>query len=69
MNKGREPAFAVQYFFLLKLFLAFVIFFGNRKEVQEALMTTGELFAVAVLFSVVLAVAAGWQNDDGGGLI
>ena len=32
-------------------------------------MTTGELFAVAVLFSVVLALAAGWQNDDGGGLI
>jgi hypothetical protein len=32
-------------------------------------MTTGELFAVAVLFSVVFALAAGWQNDDGGGLI
>ena len=32
-------------------------------------MTTGELFAVAVLSSVIFALAARWQNDNDGGLI
>jgi hypothetical protein len=32
-------------------------------------MTMGELFAVAVLLSVMFALAAYWQNNDRGGLI
>jgi hypothetical protein len=32
-------------------------------------MTMGELFAVAVLLSVIFALVAHWQNNDGGGLI
>ena len=59
--------FAVQYFFPLKLFPTFLIF-GNREEVLEALMTMGELFAVAILSSVIFALAAHWQNDSDGGL-
>jgi hypothetical protein len=29
-------------------------------------MTMGELFVVAVLLSVMFALAAHWQNNDGG---
>jgi hypothetical protein len=32
-------------------------------------MMMGELFAVAVLFSILFALAAHWQNDNDGGLI
>jgi hypothetical protein len=56
-------------FFPLKLFSAFLIFSASRKEVLEALMTMGELFALATLLSVMFALAARWQNDDDGGLI
>jgi hypothetical protein len=31
-------------------------------------MTMGELFAVAILSSVIFALAAHWQNDSDGGL-
>jgi hypothetical protein len=60
--------FAVQYFFPLETFPDFPNFFGNRKEVLEALMTMSELFAVAILSSVIFALAAHWQNDSDGGL-
>jgi hypothetical protein len=33
--KGREPAFAVQYFFLLKLFLAFLIFLATERRFRR----------------------------------
>jgi hypothetical protein len=39
------------------------------RRFSEAFMTMGELFAVAVLLSVMFALAAHWQNNDGGGLI
>jgi hypothetical protein len=32
-------------------------------------MTMGELFAVAILSSIIFALAAHWQNDNDGGLI
>jgi hypothetical protein len=61
-------AFCSAIFFSLETFLDFPNFFGNRKEVLEALMTMGELFAVAILSSVIFALAAHWQNDSDGGL-
>jgi hypothetical protein len=61
-------AFCSAIFFSLETFPDFPIFFGNRKEVLEALMTMGELFAVAILSSVIFALAAHWQNDSDGGL-
>jgi hypothetical protein len=61
-------AFCSAIFFSLETFPDFPNFFGNRKEVLEALMTMGELFAVAILSSVIFALAAHWQNDSDGGL-
>jgi hypothetical protein len=60
--------FCSAIFFSLETFPDFPNFFGNRKEVLEALMTMGELFAVAILSSVIFALAAHWQNDSDGGL-
>jgi hypothetical protein len=56
-------------FFPLKLFFTFLIFLAAGRRFSEAFMTMGELFAVAVLLSVMFALAAHWQNNDGGGLI
>jgi hypothetical protein len=60
--------FAVQNFFSLKLFFDFLIFRHPERRFLEAIMMTGELFAVAVLLSILFAHAAHWQNDNDGGL-
>jgi hypothetical protein len=66
---SRASLFAVHNVFHLKLLSTFLIFSANRKEVLEVLMTTGELFAVAILSSLIFALAAHWQSDNDGGLI
>jgi hypothetical protein len=68
IRHGARLAFCSAIFFSLETFPDFPIFFGNRKEVLEALMTMGELFAVAILSSVIFALAAHWQNDSDGGM-
>ena len=68
-RRDARLAFCSAIFFSLETFPDFPNFFGNRKEVLEALMTMGELFAVAILSSVIFALAAHWQNDSDGGLI
>jgi hypothetical protein len=56
-------------FFPLETFFYFSNFLAAARRFSEAFMTMGELFAVAVLLSVIFALAAHWQNNDGGGLI
>jgi len=63
-----RAVFAVQNFFPLETIFGFSNFSGNRRCLEEAMML-GELFAVAVLFSILFALATHWQNDNDGGLI
>jgi len=63
-------SFAVQKFFPLETFFGFSNFSDNRKGGSwRPIMMTGELFAVAILLSILFALAAHWQNDNDGGLL
>ena len=52
----------MQKLFPLKLFSTFLIFPATERRFLEAIMTMGELFAVAALLSILFALAAHWQK-------